>query len=256
MNDFGPMLYVGDPHGRLSHVVKTANELKASAVLLMGDIQSQRSLDEELKDLRAPVWFIHGNHDTDSQQDFDHLWGSKLADRNIHGRVVELPDGTRVGGLGGVFRESVWYPRPGIEPRFRNRAEHAKSTPRQDRWRNGPPLRHWSSIYPDELDALADLRADVLVSHEAPGYHPNGFDLLTTLAQSMGVAVSVHGHHHDCVDSADDWERQGFRSFGVGLAGITAINANGDARIVVPGLLDARRSHRQTAYEAFKDFKQ
>jgi len=35
---------------------------------------------------------------------------SELADRCIDGRVVVLPDGTRLAGLGGVFREKVWAP--------------------------------------------------------------------------------------------------------------------------------------------------
>ena len=72
----------------------------------------------------------------------------------------------------------------------------------------------------------------------------------------MGVKVAVHGHTHDAIRSQDDWERQGFKSFSVGLAGITAINADGNAKVIVPGLLDDKRSYRQDAYEAFKDFKE
>ena len=43
--------------------------------------------------------FIHGNHDTDSDSNWSNLWESRLAERNIHGRVVTLPDGTRLAGL-------------------------------------------------------------------------------------------------------------------------------------------------------------
>nr|WP_316642999.1 metallophosphoesterase [uncultured Roseateles sp.] len=256
--NFGPVLYVGDPHGCLNHVTQYANDLHASAVVLLGDIQPLRPLHLELEGILERVWFIHGNHDTDSKQDFEHLWDSKLADRNVHGRVVVLPDGTRLAGLGGVFRESVYY--PGVqdsEPRYRNRIAHARLTPRQDRWRNGPALRHWSSIYPDEIDSLAEQEADVLITHEAPGYHPNGFGILDTLAQTMGVKVSVHGHHHDAIDSSSEWQRQGFKSFGVGLAGITSIDLDGIALVVVPGQDDSsRKAHHQGAYETLKAIRE
>jgi hypothetical protein len=98
---------------------------------------------------------------------------------------------------------------------------------------------------------LADLRADVLITHEAPGYHPNGFELLDTLAQSMGAKVTVHGHHHDRLDSSDRWAAQGHKSFGVGLMGITAIDADGNAEVIVPGELDEARNSRQRYFDAF-----
>ncbi len=89
------------------------------------------------------------------------------------------------------------------------------------------------------------MRADILITHEAPGYHPNGFEILDTLAQALGVKVSVHGHHHDNIDSSALWERQGFKSFGVGLQGITSIDANGAATVIISGEIDDARSHRQ-----------
>jgi hypothetical protein len=112
--------------------------------------------------------------------------------------------------------------------------------------------KHWSSIYPDELNALADLRADILVVHEAPGYHSNGFEILDDLARSLGVRVLVHGHQHDRLDSSHRWAAQGFKSFGVGLRGVTAINVDGNATVVVPGELDDFRSFRQS-YVDLKD---
>ncbi|MGC1176191.1 hypothetical protein [Polaromonas sp.] len=118
------------------------------------------------------------------------------------------------------------------------------------------PLKHVSTIYPDELDRLASLRADILITHEAPGYHQNGFELLDTLAQSMGVKVTVHGHHHDNLDSSDRWTRQGFKSYGVGLRGIKAIDADGNATVIVPGELDVQRDFRQKYLDVFKDVPQ
>jgi len=247
------VLFCGDPHGQFRHILRAAAELNPSAVVLLGDLEPQRPLHEELEAIAHKTWFIHGNHDTDTDQNWEHLWGSALAGRNIDGRVVELPDGTCMAGLGGVFRESVWYPSLPTEPRFRNRAEHAKATPRQDRWRDETSRKHWSSIYSDDLDRLADLRADVLITHEAPGYHRNGFGILDTLAQSLGVKVTVHGHHHDRLDSSKHWEQQGFKSFGVGLRGVTAIDREGTATVIVAGELDEQRNHRQRYIDTWGD---
>ena len=245
-------LYCGDPHGQFQHIVRAAEELKASAVVLLGDLETERPLHDELESIASKVWFIHGNHDTDSDSNWSNVWESRLAERNIHGRVVTLPDGTRLAGLGGVFR-SVWYPSLPTEPRFRSPAEHDSATPRWDQWRGGRARKHWSSIYPDELDRLANLRADVLITHEAPGYHRHGFAILDTLALSMGARVTVHGHHHDRLDSSQHWERQGFASIGVGLRGITAINSEGQATVIVAGELDEQRNHRQRYTDTWGD---
>lgn len=259
MADIGPVLYCGDPHSQFGHIIEAAAHTKASAVVLLGDLEPGRPLHDELATLIkgcVPVWYIHGNHDADSDALWERVWGSELADRNVHGRVVTLPNGQRLAGLGGVFRESVWYPSSsaarGGEPAFRSMSEHARSTPRQDRWGgSGPPRRHWGTIYPATVDRLADLRCDMLITHEAPGYHPNGFELLDTLAQCMRAKVVVHGHHHDRIDSSDRWAEQCFRSFGVGLRGITAIDEDGNAEVIVPGELDEQRNFRQRYFDAF-----
>ncbi|HEU4460875.1 MAG TPA: metallophosphoesterase [Methylibium sp.] len=247
-----PILYCGDPHGRFHHIVVAASHTKASAVVLLGDMEPERPLHLELAPLierRIPVFFIHGNHDADSDELWMRVWGSELASCNVHGRVVELPNGQRLAGLGGVFRETVWHPsasaaRAGA-PAFKTMQEHAQATPRQDRWQEGPPRKHWGTIYPETVDALADLRADVLITHEAPGYHPNGFALIDTLAQAMDAGVVIHGHHHDRIDSSARWQAQGFKSHGVGLRGISAIDAEGRAEVVLTGELDGQRAHRQ-----------
>jgi predicted phosphodiesterase len=245
----GPVLFCGDPHGKFNHIVRAAQELRASAVILLGDMEPQRSLDDELGRIANRVWFVHGNHDADTDVLYGRVWDSKLASRNVDGRVVVLPNGLRLAGLGGVFRETVWHPTTasarGGDPAFRTRKEHAKAIPPKDRWRGGPHRKHAGTIYPDELDKLANLRADILITHEAPGYHPNGFEILDTLAQALGAKVAVHGHHHDNIDSSALWERQGFRSYGVGLRGITSIDANGVATVIVPGDLDDARAYRQ-----------
>jgi predicted phosphodiesterase len=242
-------LYCGDPHGQFRHILDAVDRTNAAAVVLLGDMEPSRPLEEEMAPLteRGIRWcFIGGNHDADSPELVDRVWNQNTNEHNVHGRVVTLPDGTRLAGLAGVFREAVWYPDPaaarGGAPAFRTREEHTQLTPCQDRWQGGHHFKHWGTIYPHELDTLAELEADVLVSHEAPGYHPNGFEILDVLAQSMGVKVSVHGHHHDALDSSTRWATQGFKSFGVGLRGITAIDAAGVAKVIVPGELDAQRA--------------
>ncbi|MCK9687331.1 metallophosphoesterase family protein [Scleromatobacter humisilvae] len=255
MNE-GPILFCGDPHGgvrgSLQYIIEAARDTQASAVILLGDIEPARPLHEELGPILDRVWWIPGNHDSDSDDVWRRVATPEMAARNLHGRVVTLPDsGLRIAGLGGVFRESVWHPSPasarGGVPAFRTRAAHAKATPRQDRWEGGHHRKHCGSIYPDEVDHLAELRADVLVTHEAPGYHPNGFDILDVLAQSLGVKVAVHGHQHDRLDSSTKWEAQGFKSFGVGLRGITAISVDGVDTVVRPGELDEAREDRGLA---------
>ena len=259
--DARPVLFCGDPHGAFRHINEVAGHIRASAVVLLGDMEPQRPLHVELApllDRSVPVWYIHGNHDADSDELWMRVWGSELADRNVHGRVVELPDGRRLAGLGGVFREAVWYPsasaaRAGA-PAFRTRKEHSASTPRQSRWGGeGPHRKHWSTIYPEDVDGLADMRCDIFISHEAPGYHPHGFELLDTLTQAMGAKMLVHGHHHDRIDSSDRWLSQGFKSHGVGLRGITAIDQDGNAEVIVSGDLDeARAAQRRTLQDAFR----
>ena len=44
----GPVLFCGDPHGKFTHIVSSAIELDASAVVLLGDLQPLRPLHEEL----------------------------------------------------------------------------------------------------------------------------------------------------------------------------------------------------------------
>lgn len=244
----GPVLYCGDPHGSFRHIIEAAGHTRASAVVLLGDLEPSRALHEELAPLAnsgTELYFIHGNHDADSDVLAERVWGSTLAERNVHGRVVTLPDGTRLAGLGGVFRGgTVWDPTSSSAPAFRSRTEHARATPRQDRWKGGPHRKHLGTIYPEDVDRLADLHADVLVTHEAPGYHRHGFAVLDTFAQVMGVRVVVHGHHHDRLDSAAAWDAQGFKSFGVGLRGITAIDVEGRTQVIVPGELDDVRMGR------------
>lgn len=221
----GRIFFCGDTHGRFGHILELVAEHRPAAIVLLGDLQPPKPLHEELRPIlgMTEIWWIHGNHDTDSEVDYDHLFGSELADRNLHGRVVEIA-GVRVAGLGGIFRGQIWL--PGGRAREQQRAfESAEDFVARcgagNRWRGGLPRKHRSSIFPGEYEALAKQQADILVTHEAPSCHPNGFAAIDHLARSLRVQKAYHGHHHDRIDYSRAWQALGFQAMGVGLCGVT-----------------------------------
>lgn len=253
------ILMFGDTHGYFKHVLPVVEAEKPEAIIFLGDLQAQRPLELELDTVldKTEVWWIPGNHDTDSRKDYDNLFESKLADRNLHGRVVQIA-GVRIAGLGGIFRESVWYPQLSatIVPRYPNyesfidadmEAERWKEYRRQSRgtmseeeWRQhqqklatgwkpnlpspplvGKALTHRSTIFWNTWMELHGQLADILVSHEAPSCHPHGFAAIDELAQSMKVKFTFHGHHHDRLNYTEHEERLRFSAHGVGLRGVT-----------------------------------
>ncbi|WP_180124868.1 metallophosphoesterase [Rhodoferax sp. BLA1] len=213
------ILFCGDPHGQFEHIIAAVQEYRPAAVILLGDLQPQRPLEIELAPILAmtELWFIHGNHDTDSEADHDHLFGSDLADRNLHGRVVEIA-GLRVAGLGGVFRGKVWT--PPAPARFDTPQQYLAQCGKGNLWRGGLPLKHRSTIFPVDYEDLKKQRADILVTHEAPSAHPHGFAAIDELARRLGVRTTFHGHHHEQLDYSTERARLGFDAVGVGLRGI------------------------------------
>lgn len=221
------ILFFGDPHGAFAPVVDAVRRCKPEAIVLLGDLQSRRPLHVELASIldRTEVWFIHGNHDTDTDEDFDHLFRSELAERNLHGRVETIA-GYRVAGLGGVFRQKIWDPaQPSALAPFRSRDDllshvrRGRATP-HDGWRGSYARKHHSSIFPDEIDLLSLQSADILVTHEAPSAHPRGFQVLDDLAIALGVTLLVHGHHHKTIDYVRDGLMDAsapFAAFGVDM---------------------------------------
>lgn len=233
------ILFCGDIHGHFQHVIDAVREHTPAAIVLLGDIQANKPLERELEWIldETEVWFIHGNHDTDSEADYDNLFGSQLADRNLHGRVVDVA-GVRIAGLGGIFRGQVW--RPPETPSYRSAKEFARTQGAGNRWREGLPLKHRSSIFPDDYDRLAKLRADVLVTHEAPAVHPHGFDAIDRLARQMQASTTFHGHHHDSLDYSSHWNQLDHKAYGVGFCGITAL----DGTVICVGDYDTARKTR------------
>ncbi len=261
------IFFCGDNHGVFEHVLEAVRSYRPAAVVFLGDLQPQRPLELELQRILdlTEVWWIHGNHDTDSDVDYRNLFGSALADRNLHGRVSVIA-GLRIAGLGGIFRGSIWW--PGDASRFRNYAEYAlmeRNSPGQKRrlskmdlvmrqsvpsslddslqeaTTNGRLRKHRSSIFPDDYACLMGRRADILVTHEAPSCHPHGFDAIDELARSLGARATFHGHHHDRLDYSGHRERLDFSAYGVGLCGIT----DQDGRVIRAGEFDGLRKYRQ-----------
>ena len=228
--------FAGDNHSRFRHIIDAVKRHRPFAIVLLGDIQARQPIQIELAEVLSltQVYWIHGNHDTDTEREYDNLFGSALADRNLHGCVVDVA-GVRIAGLGGIFRERVWLPPD--KPIHDSPKEYLRVAGKGNRWRGGLPLRHRSTIFPDDYLRLSRLSADVLVCHEAPGAHPHGNEALELLAITMGASKLFHGHTHDALP----YDNQHIKLCGVGLCGITSI----DGTKIVTGELDDARSNRQ-----------
>lgn len=206
-------LFCGDPHGQFEYIFERVRQTRPTAVVLLGDLdlaQPFEAVFAPILDL-TEVWLIHGNHDTDHAYCYDHLFHSALSDRNLHGKVMNI-GGLRIAGLGGVFRGQIWYPPE--EPRYQTKADFIARCGKGNRWRGGIPLKHRSSIFPEDLERFKGQKADILVCHEAPSAHPHGFAVIDELADLLGVKQIIHGHHHEPFIYSDPrYVNVGFRGF-------------------------------------------
>lgn len=239
--------FLGDVHGNFDHILPALQsdesaDGKPKTVIFLGDIEAQKPFEEEiapLLDVGVDVWFIHGNHDTDSRQNWDNLLPSWH--RNLNGRVVTI-EGLRVAGLGAIFRGEVWRP-----PEDAHHSSYAalekseKYKPQVKAYRNERALKHSSTIFPEIYERLADLSADILVTHEAPSCHPHGFEAVDLLAQKMQVQAMFHGHHHDCLNYRAWDGRFGFKAYGVGFCGIMDMHGGQ----LLAGDFDEARRYRE-----------
>lgn len=218
----------GDPHGRFDHIITAVLEHVPAAVILLGDNNFAQPAHIELMPIieRTAVWWIHGNHDCDEADYYDNLFGSELADRNLHSRVTNVA-GYRIAGLGGVVRRKVWD--AGITPE-----QWVAAAGKGNLWRGGMSLRHRASIFPSDLENLAVQQADILITHEAPDLHPHGFAGFTSLAERMGVTRAFHGHHHQDIS-----DYPGGTWVGVGEHGIQAWPSG---KIICPGTNQRNRT--------------
>lgn len=255
--------FLGDVHGGFDHLYRffegqATDEHASCSLIFLGDIESPRPFEDMIRpllDAGSQVWFIHGNHDTNRSDSWKNLQDSQH--RNLNGRV-EIIDGLKVAGLGGVFRGEVWYPgmkcheetTRAYSPPNRNFNSYADYVLRSHdgRFKNetiltGKLLKHQSTIFPEIVDSLKRQRADILVTHEAPDGHPHGFTELGRLAINLGVRHYFHGHHHDNRDYREWSAKTGIQLHGVGYRGITTLSGE----VIVPGEPDGHA--KQGRYE-------
>ena len=230
----GSVLIAGDPHGQFAPLNEAAKEHDPEQMVILGDFGLTAPFETELHAAvtSTQVSWIHGNHDVDHEAYYDALFEGAYADRSLDGRVTTL-SGIRVAGLGGHFQGSVWHPDTGVK--WESREMFVKHMGKGNRWRGGLPLKKRAAIWPEDYDALRNERADILVSHEAPGCHPHGHKAIEELAEAMGANLVIHGHVH-CSYTFDYADRD-LRVVGVGIGGVS--DASGVA--LLPGKQDQQR---------------
>ena len=195
MSQDNRILFAGDPHGNFKPLITAVHKYQPTAVVLLGDYDLEAPLDSCLQEIveLTKIWWIAGNHDFESPEKHNNLFNSALADKNLHLKVTEIA-GLRVVGLGGIFLGRVWYPPQ--KPKWQGK-EHYLNNQSINVQQSEMVLKYKSAIWYDEFEALKLLKADVLVSHEAPGSHRHGFHVIGELAAAMGVKHIFHGHLHE-----------------------------------------------------------
>jgi predicted phosphodiesterase len=193
------IIIAGDPHGDHKPILRACADHPPGLLVLLGDLDLEEPLRRVFARPLNEGWrvrYIVGNHDVDQPRYYDNLMGD-AQDWNLSGSFVEA-DGLVIGGLGGVFKGSNWYPRAEeeAEATWRTRAEYLRQLRPPERWKKGMPLRQRDTIFPEDLEKAGKLRLDVLVTHEAPLPHRYGFVALNGLAGRTGARLLVHGHHH------------------------------------------------------------
>ena len=200
------IVFYGDPHNDFGPLKRSLEERPADCVVVLGDLldsrderASKHALEDIqfLRDLDCEFCWIHGNHESDNAFIYD----ATIADLgyyNLHAGTRQILGGLRIGGLGGVFRGKVWLPgsRYHKDVTYETREDMLRSLTPAETFRKGIPLRHRTTIFPEDVDALERLSTDILITHEAPSTHPHGFSVLDDLAEQMGAKVLVHGHTH------------------------------------------------------------
>ena len=170
-------------------------EYKPEAVVLLGDYDLEMPLESCLQEIvgLTQIWWIAGNHDFDTPNKHKYLFYSALANYGLHLKVTDIA-GLKIAGLGGIFLGRVWYPPQ--PPKWRGKEHYLHNQPAHIRHK-AMPLKYKGAIWHDEFEALKALKADILVTHEAPGSHRHGFEAIGDLAVAMGVKNIFHGHLHE-----------------------------------------------------------
>jgi len=193
MSEKNKILFAGDPHGCFANVVSAVFKYKPAAVILLGDYNLEAPLEKYLEAIigLCKIYWIPGNHDFDSITEYENLYFSALSYNNIHLKVIEI-DGLRIAGLGGIFKGKNWM--PGDIPKWKDKLHYLKITPSNIK---KMPLHFEHSIWHHEYEKMKQqIKADILVSHEAPSCHRHGHKALDELAAVIGAKHIFHGHHH------------------------------------------------------------
>ncbi|MGZ4980992.1 MAG: metallophosphoesterase family protein [Methylobacter sp.] len=195
MNPKNKILFAGDPHGDFKPLIAAVHEYKPEAVVLLGDYDLDTPLETCLQEIvgLTQIWWIAGNHDFETPCKYRNLFHSALAENSLHLKVTEIA-GLRIAGLGGIFLGRVWYPPQ--KPKWRDK-QHFLHNQSSNIRHTAMSLKYKGAIWHDEFEALKVLKADILVTHEAPGSHRHGFDVIGELAAAMGVKNIFHGHLHE-----------------------------------------------------------
>ncbi|MEQ1529470.1 MAG: metallophosphoesterase, partial [Methylococcales bacterium] len=220
MNKANRILFAGDPHGNFLPVIKAVQEHQPEAVVLLGDYDLEKPLEEYLHEIMdmTQVWWIAGNHDFQTPGKYHNLFHSSLAKNELHLKVTEIA-GLRIAGLSGIFLGRIWY--PPHPPKWRSKQHYILH--QQYAGSAELTLKYKSAIWHDEFEALKALKADILVSHEAPKSHRHGFHVIGELAEAMGVKTIFHGHLHENYASII---KKGIKVFGVADRAITDLHGN------------------------------
>jgi len=226
------IFFCGDPHGKFDHINAAVRKYRPDAIVILGDLQPNGPIEQILGEALSltQVWWIPGNHDTDTEEYYDRLWNGPLASHNLHGKVAVVA-GIRIAGLGGVFRGQIWMPEANLN--YQSASAFIRKTSKINLWRGGLPRRHRTSIFPKTYESLERQRADVLVTHEAASSHRKGFLAIDELAKRLHVRWHFHGHQHE---DHDYGLRDGIYGRAVGYRGIVDL----EGHVIVQSELDPR----------------
>lgn len=205
-------LIFGDPHGDYRRIL--AHGPQADRIILLGDLEPPDDLRTVLGPLADKTWYILGNHDAEKPEQLARL--ESMQDRCLHRKVVQIGD-LRVAGLNGVFNGKI-LAASGVE-RIEDMEDLSVCIPTREAWlqKRRLGMEHVTAIFKEDLEAMAEMEADVLILHEAPECHPNGFRMLGDLARYMGVRLVIHGHHHE---RYEEWIEGGIKVLGLGTPSV------------------------------------
>ncbi len=188
------ILFAGDPHRNFAPILRACADHPPGTLILLGDCDLPAPLRQVFAPAIGQGWdikWIVGNHDTETAAAYDNLTS---APGDLGLRVTMIGD-IRVAGLPGVFKPRVWLPGDD-KPSYQTRTAFQAALRPGEAWRDGLPLFHRDTIFPEDFRRLEAERHDILVTHEAPSTHPHGFAVIDTLARTCGASLIVHGHHH------------------------------------------------------------